>query len=187
MELKDLISGPLVATIDADSISSRQYLNYLFEVAFESYNKETGEVGKMRMLTFNLSRKDISGSGIQKINIPLLSLVPLPLLQVKEADFDFEIQILDAVKEEFEETFSLKDGGIRQTETSDNRMKLRASLAPSFGEGGAKGSFQQGLSANMKISVKMRQADIPGGLANLLHLTANNMYVEEKLPENTKG
>lgn len=46
MELKDLISGPLVATIDADSISSRQYLNYLFEVGFESYDKETGEVEK---------------------------------------------------------------------------------------------------------------------------------------------
>ena len=36
MELKDLISGPLVATIDADSISSRQYLNYLHDLTFQS-------------------------------------------------------------------------------------------------------------------------------------------------------
>ena len=29
MELKDLISGPLAATIDADSIATRRYLSYL--------------------------------------------------------------------------------------------------------------------------------------------------------------
>ena len=52
MELKDLISGPLVATIDADSMSTRRYLSYLYELAFDSYNPETGEVGNLRMLEF---------------------------------------------------------------------------------------------------------------------------------------
>lgn len=182
MELKDLISGPLVATIEADSISSRQYLNYLFEVGFESCNKETGEVGKMRMLTFYFTQNDVNGPARQKVSIPLLSLVPLPLLQVKEADFDFDIQIIDAVKEETEETFSLKKGQVQQTDDGDKQMKLRVSLAPSVGEGSSKASLRQGLSANMKVKVKMQQADLPGGLANLLHLTANNMMVEQ--PEN---
>lgn len=31
--------------------------------------------------------------------------------------------------------------------------------------------------------VKMRQADVPAGLANLLHLTANNIQVEDALAE----
>ena len=61
-------------------------------------------------------------------------------------------------------------------------MKLRVSLAPSVGEGNSKASLRQGLSANMKVKVRMQQADLPGGLANLLHLTANNMMVEQ--PEN---
>lgn len=180
MELKDLISGPLVATIDADSISSRQYLNYLFDVGFESYNRETGKVGKMRMLTFCYTQSDANGRSKQKVSIPLLSLVPLPLLQVKEADFDFDIQIVDAVKEETEETFSLKKGDVSQTDNEEKQMKLRVSLAPSMGEGNSKATLQQGLTANMKVKVKMQQADLPGGLANLLHLTANNMIVEEE-------
>ena len=53
MELKDLISGPLAATIDADSIATRRYLSYLMELAFESYDKETGKVGELRMLEFS--------------------------------------------------------------------------------------------------------------------------------------
>ncbi len=59
MELKDLISGPLAATIDADSIATRRYLSYLMELAFESYDKVTGEVGELRMLEFNYQSHDV--------------------------------------------------------------------------------------------------------------------------------
>lgn len=31
----------------------------------------------------------------------------------------------------------------------------------------------------MKVKVKMRPADMPAGLSNLLHLTANNVQVED--------
>jgi hypothetical protein len=31
----------------------------------------------------------------------------------------------------------------------------------------------------MKVKVKMRPADMPAGLSNLLHLTANNMQIED--------
>ncbi len=30
----------------------------------------------------------------------------------------------------------------------------------------------------MKVKVRMAQADMPGGLANLLHLTTNNLQME---------
>ena len=66
MELKDLISGPLAATIDADSIAARRYLSYLMELAFESYDKETGKVGELRMLEFNYQSHDVDGTHQQQ-------------------------------------------------------------------------------------------------------------------------
>lgn len=105
MELKDLISGPLVATIDADSMSTRRYLSYLYELAFDSYNPETGEVGNLRMLEFTYNVQDNGTQRQQRVSIPLMTLVPLPLLQVKEADFDFDIQIIDAVSADKHSTF----------------------------------------------------------------------------------
>lgn len=53
MELQQLIAGPLIATIEADSLSSQRYLDYLMKIAFESYDPVTGRTGKIRMLTFN--------------------------------------------------------------------------------------------------------------------------------------
>ena len=112
MELKDLISGPLAATIDADSIATRRYLSYLMELAFESYDKETGKVGELRMLEFNYQSHDVDGTHQQQVKIPLLTLVPLPLLQVKEADFDFDIQIVDALGSKLEDELH-NGGGLR--------------------------------------------------------------------------
>lgn len=187
MELKDLISGPLVATIDADSISARRYLNYLLELAFESYNKETGEVGDLRTLDFTYRNHDVNGTRLQRISIPLLTLVPLPLLQVKEADFDFDIQIVDALSADSDATFSLKDGtSTSGSGTATEGVKLRVSMAPAIADGSVKSTTQQSLTANMKVKVKMQQADMPGGLSNLLHLTTNNLQMEDVEPGNGK-
>lgn len=186
MELKQLIAGPLVATIDADSLSARRYLDYLFEIAFESYDRKTGKTGKLRMLTFSYNNSDVDGNRKQQVSIPMLTLVPLPLLQVKEAEFDFDIKILDAVMEKQEETFSLEDGKASTPETGEG-FTMRASLAAKQGEGSSSSSAQQGLSANMKVHVKMQQADMPGGLANLLHLTANNLQMEESEPNGNEN
>lgn len=178
MELKDLISGPLVATIDADSISARRYLNYLLELAFESYDRETGEVGKLRTLDFTYATHDVGGARMQRVSIPLLTLVPLPLLQVKEADFDFDIQIVDAVSSDRDATFSLKNGTSGDGDNPEG-VKLRVSMAAANAEGSVKSTTQQSLTANMKVKVRMEQADMPGGLSNLLHLTTNNLQMEE--------
>ena len=186
MELQQLIAGPLIATIEADSLSAQKYLDYLMRIAFESYNPVTGETGALRMLTFSYMEQDVNGSRKQTVHIPILTLVPLPLLQIQEADFDFDIKILDALSQTSEEKFSLEEGkGVRAPQ-EDNGLKLRVSLAPKQGEQSTPSNVQQSLSANMKVKVKMRQADMPAGLSNLLHLTANNVQVEDADAEEIK-
>lgn len=182
MELKDLISGPLAATIDADSIATRRYLNYLMELAFESYDKKTGKVGELRMLEFAYNSSDVEGNHLQRVKIPLLTLVPLPLLQVREADFDFDIQVVDALSADADATFSLKDAG-KPKEGAAEGVKLRVSMASAKAGSASQDRMQQSLMANMKIKVRMEQADMPGGLANLLRLTANNLQMEEMVEE----
>lgn len=179
MELQQLIAGPLIATIEADALSAQQYLDYLMRIAFESYDPKTGKTGKLRTLTFSFTEQDVNGSQKKSVSIPLLTLVPLPLLQVQEADFDFDIKILDALSENVEENFSVEQGTAVRENQGTGGFKMRASLAPQQSSGKRSGELQQSLSANMKVKVKMRQADMPAGLSNLLHLTANNLQIED--------
>ena len=185
MELKDLISGPLVATIDADTMSARRYLRYLCDLAFESYDQTTGKAGQLRMLEFSYQTKNGNGHNEQTISIPLLTLVPLPLLQVQEANFDFDIQIIDAVQADRNSTISFSNpkGEDCSSKDEEERMKteglkLRVAIAPQGSEK-THNSSKNSLTANMKVNVKMKQADMPGGLMKLLQLTTNNAMMEE--------
>jgi len=179
MELQQLIAGPLIATIEADALSAQKYLDYLMCIAFESYDPVTGKTGKIRTITFTYNEQDMGGSQKKSISIPMLTLVPLPLLQVQEADFDFDIKILDALSESAEEKFSMEIGRIVSEQPGAGGFKMRASLAPRQSARSHSGELQQSLAANMKVKVKMRQADMPAGLSNLLHLTANNLQMED--------
>ena len=129
------------------------------------------------MLEFTYQSHDLGGNYRQHVKIPLLTLVPLPLLQVKEADFDFDIQIVDALTADTDATFSLKNGASPKAHVPEG-VKLRVAMASAKSADSRKSGLQQSLTANMKVKVRMEQADMPGGLANLLHLTTNNLQME---------
>ena len=161
MQLQQLIAGPLVSTIEADALSSRRYYDMLQLIAFEDANE---------------------GSRTKVVCIPLVTLLPLPLLQIQEADFDFDINILDAVSSSSDDSFDYGKGRIDKGSPSASPFRLRASLAPRGGSGSLSGKSEQQLSANMKVHIKMRQADVPAGLSNMLRLTASNLQVEDAEP-----
>lgn len=176
MALRQLISAPLVATLEADAMTTRSYIDFLREVAFDGDTVDGKEgLGKLRTFTFQYMQSECGRRTLKSVQIPVISLIPIPLLQIKEAVFDFEIKILDAVSEVREDSYSF-DGQSIDEDTDDSPVSMRASLAPQSGS--SKNQKDHSQTANMKIKVVMHQADMPSGLANLLSLSANNMTVE---------
>lgn len=51
MSLQQLISAPLVATIDADAMSTERYMKHFMSLAFESYNPVDGSTGALRLIS----------------------------------------------------------------------------------------------------------------------------------------
>ena len=164
MSLQQLISAPLVATIDADAMSTERYMKHFMSLAFESYNPVDGSTGALRLISFNFTDSDASGGAEKKVSVPLVSLVTLPLLQIKQADFDF----------------SLNRGKVEPPggKERDEGLNFRASLAPQSGRGAS-----SSLQANMKIHVSMQQADMPSGLSQFLQLTSRPHYEDSSSRE----
>lgn len=179
MELQQLIAGPLVSTIEADALSSRRYYDMLQLIAFEDANEGDATVKRLRMLKFSYLETNAGGNRSKVVSIPLVTLLPLPLLQIQEADFDFDINILDAVSSSSDDSFDYGKGRIDKGSPAASPFRLRASLASKGGTGSYSEKSEQQLSANMKVHVKMRQADMPAGLSNLLRLTSSNLQVED--------
>lgn len=177
MDLSQLIAGPLVAAIEADAMASRSYFDFLTQVAFEGFNQNSGKAGALRMISFEYDDRDGNGICRKRVSIPLLTLISFPLLQLKEADFDFDIRVADAVSEENGKKFSYTNGTLSEKPAGKPQIKMRASLAKQSGADG--GSTPLSLSANMKVRIRMRQSDMPAGLSNLLHIAENSLGVSD--------
>lgn len=169
VSLRDLLSSTLVATVDADTAAAGRYFTHMCELAFEHYDRKTNEAGNLRTLTFRYA--DVDGS-LQSLEIPILSLVPLPLLQVKEADFGFNVRMADLPETGEEAFFSLDDGP--DPAKGEHRVppQLRVALRPFLPVGEGASAYMP----NMKVNVKLHQADLPGGLSRFLQIVNNMEY-----------
>ena len=94
MSLTDMIAGMIQAVIDADQAVTDDYLEAFTRYAFEKTDK--GE--QLQMVHFEMVDSDGTR---QLVSIPKLSLLPLPVLHVQEATFDFEAQM--SIRESTEE------------------------------------------------------------------------------------
>ena len=102
MSLTDMIAGMIQAVIDADQAVTDDYLEAFTRYAFEKTDK--GE--QLQMVHFEMVDSDGTR---QLVSIPKLSLLPLPVLHVQEATFDFEAQmsIRESTEEVKEKTLTL--------------------------------------------------------------------------------
>ncbi len=187
MDLKGLFGAPLIATVDADLMAARQFVEFIEEYGFEpvednapvsddqlSQVSGNNHFGKLRMITFRYETKDLSGNTkYSVIHIPAISLVPLPILQVSDASFDFDVRILASTSSQPEDLFG--------TETEEDDVQdydIKATLSPnsSNSDGGS-----MSLSANMKVNINMRQADIPSGISTIINVMDQSVYNEEQV------
>jgi hypothetical protein len=182
MDLKQLIATPMIATLEADAMTTQSYVGFLRNIAFEGDGE--GGLGKLRTFTFQYYQNDSQGKTLKSVEIPVISLIPVPLLQIKEATFDFDIKILDSITEESEQEFSFEDGNAPSGD-EENKTTIRAALAPHSGKSAE--SHDGSLAANMKVKIIMQQADMPAGLANLLSMSAHNVSVENAETEDGTG
>ena len=109
MSLTDMIAGMIQAVIDADQAVTDDYLEAFTRYAFEKTDK--GE--QLQMVHFEMVDSDGTR---QLVSIPKLSLLPLPVLHVQEATFDFEAQM--SIRESTEEIKEKTEEGKEGTTTT---------------------------------------------------------------------
>lgn len=152
--LRELIATTLEAAIEADMAALRCYYDNLCELAFDSDDAEKQAVPRLRHLSFSYA----NGDGQQhQVKLPVLSLLPLPMLQMKGIDFSMDAQLVE----------------MRNFDSDGEKTnhELYVSLAPQSQAFQEEKSIATGYSA--KINISMQQSDMPGGMARLLQMVNN--------------
>jgi hypothetical protein len=172
IQLSTLFSAPLVAVIEADFLAAQRFASYIEHFGFTkdaAQSGDDGEYGTVRTVRFSHPRATGNGTtGMATTEIPLLAMLPLPLLQVRDAEFSFDVRLLDFTTGESASPPSLRAQSAHESPpASAAPLVSRALLAPAgtSGDGGTKNSN----SANMSVKLRMQQADLPAGISALLN------------------
>ncbi|MCC5637474.1 DUF2589 domain-containing protein [Nostoc sp. CHAB 5844] len=200
VDFGQLIAQPIIATIDAEASAAERFVQFLEEYGLEDGNQQDASQSKrqMKMLIFTYSQTDLNGKEHNfTVKVPLLSLIPLPLLHIDTAEFDFDIRLFTQVE------YQDKPGGQKgslipnrgESEDKDKFKKkevgefkgFQARLSPTTGRSDY-GKSTQSLDANMKVKIKMKQSDLPNGLMKLMTVfeSSTSIKAEENPPKLTE-
>ena len=166
LRLYELIGAPLVAIVEADAQAARATLDYISDVGFvtsESNELEGSEgplPGRLRMAQFRYRKLDENNQAADFVaEVPLLSLVPIPALQVRDAKVKLAAKVVNLLRTE-------RDSREAPLALRKNlsRLDLVAKPVPV--------SSDKDISGTVDISVEitLNQADIPLGLEKLFNL-----------------
>ena len=172
LPMADLIGGPMIATIDAQTKMAQATINYIETIGFLPA-KQGDKQSTCREANFSFTRPVTRGDGegiseqTVSMSVPVLSIVPIPALMVDNVTVDFEMEVKSC--------FSSK-------ETQDMSAKADASAKLGWGIFSLDVHFQGSVashqeqqrqsdnSAKYNVHVQASQHGMPEGLAKVLDI-----------------
>lgn len=177
--LYEMIGAPLVAMVQGESLAAQAAAEFIETVGFvPPAGSPTDNYGKLRMVTFSYLKQDINGQAeVVEMQLPVLSLVPIPLLQIAEGEIEFGVKITDVVKVS-------SHSRLRSGTLSAYPLNLPLSHIQGMVATPLKFESQTQTDVQMNVKVKVRQADIPEGLKQLFRVF--DVGVQQGSPQNTQ-
>ena len=184
LSLAQLIGAPIHALVDAEAQSAMATARFVRSVGFtgprDGEEGDAGSLGELQMARFKRRRRNADGTEDDvEVQIPLLSMLPIPALQIKDAELDYTVKIIQS------EALPRHQAEVNQLVTpQDESGPLReppATLRASFARDPRPGD-RRSVDMLVKMKLRIEQADMPGGLAQLLALAAETSRQTPILP-----
>lgn len=173
IDLGELIGSPLAALVQAEARAAMTTAEFIEEVGFRVEENESDGAKRdprLRMARFRYTKPGVNGEPAEfTVEVPLLSLMPIPALQIKEATVGLVARITDLVKEPATKE-SLTAAPALQGRLLDQirRRKVRIAAKPVASSGSrtqeVRGSY------DLDITIKLGQSDTTVGIERLLQV-----------------
>lgn len=189
LPLHELIGSTLVAIVRADAEAAKATIEFIQAVGFgdsASEDENGNQSNQLRLAEFRYQKRDENDQISEFVAlVPILSLVPIPALQTKEARLAFSAKIIDITKdlEEAESASSASRGltAIRSPRLTQLAPSKFALLAKPVAASGAKDQEIRG-SFDLEIELTLGQADLPLGMEKIFNLM-DQAIQDEKAPK----
>lgn len=175
--LYEMIAAPMVAMIQGETLAAQATAEFIETVGFvANATPQADEFGKLRMVTFSYQKQDINGQAeVVEMQLPVLSLIPIPLLHISEGEIEFGVRITDVVQ---------INSGSQLKSAQNNNYPLNLPLSNIQGAITTPLKFetQTNTDVQMNVKVKIAQADVPEGLKQLFRVFDVSMQASLATP-----
>lgn len=173
-----MIGGPLKACIDAQAMAAKTTWDFIQEVGL-TVDPETGEKKAV-----NVSFSFIQNGRSVQLNVPLLTIVPIPYIAIHTIDINFKASI-SASSSSVSENSSSSSTDVGADVTTGLKVgpfhmdaKINANYS-SKKDSKATEESKYSVEYTMDIAVKAGQDSMPAGLAKVLELLGNSLDVSD--------
>ena len=150
MPFGELITAPLNACVNAQAQAATATAEYIKRVGFVYDAQE--KVYKPVTVSFTY----IAESRTKRFTLPLITVVPVPYLQIHDVNLVFATEV------------SVKDGG---------QMEAKVSTKNTESRGNESSEFRSDLKVN--VNIKASTSDMPMGISRLLQVMQEHISVSE--------
>jgi len=172
LSLDQLIGAPIHALVEAETQAAWATARFVRNVGFEAPDPaDPSELGGLQMVRFHRRRQRADGSEeVLDVEMPLLSLLPIPALQIRDAELDYSVKIVatEATGEQQREMLGHLPAAARAAAGAP--ATLRATFARD-----ERASQRRSVDMLLRMKVHIEQSDMPEGLARLLSLAAESV------------
>lgn len=171
-----IIGGPLQACIEAQAMAAKTSWNFIQEVGLNT-DPETGE-----KKTVNVSFQFIKDGRMAQLNVPLLTIVPIPYIAIQTIDIAFKANInASSSSSKVENESTTTEAGAAGTASLNlGLFKVSADFHANYSskkDSTATQDSKYSVEYTMDVAVKAGQDSMPAGLAKVLELLGNSMDV----------
>ena len=169
-----MIGGPLNACIEAQAMAAQTSWQFIQEVGLNT-NPETGQKEAV-----NVSFQFVQNGRVVQLNVPLLTIVPIPYIAIHDIDINFKANISASSSNVSEQSTSSStdaaleaSGGLRFGPFHMS-AKMNASYS-SKKDSRATQESKYSVEYTMDVAVKAGQESMPAGLAKVLELLGSSL------------
>lgn len=163
--ISELLGAPMAAIVQAEAIAAKATADFIKEVGFTNENDSSDpEFGTVRNISFSYNRINADGSSdITSISVPLLTIIPIPSIQVAEAEIEFDLAL---TQPDTKTSGTTGTGG--HFVTLKDHLKLKGIIGKK--PGGSNPAGSNNATANMNVKIRLAQSELSVGMVQLLNI-----------------
>ena len=173
-----IIGAPLKACIEAQAMAAQTSWQFIQEVGLNT-NPETGKKEAV-----NVTFEFIQNGRMTQLNVPLLTIVPIPYIAIQNIDINFKANISasSSSASETNSSSSLDAGANLSAKVGWGPFSMKADMKASYSskkDSKATQNSQYSVEYTMDVAVKAAQDNMPAGLAKVLELLGSSLDVSD--------